>query len=101
MRKFNLEIIPQGSLNHLSVEVMLKDNIILAQQCDKGVRIIKQKLAQGEGKYKCFQVDHEGVLGSTSVLLYPRTISFVSRYWTRPICPNSPCTLAVPRCTRI
>jgi hypothetical protein len=51
MRKLNLEIIPQGSLNHLSVEATLKDNIILAQQHDKGVRIIKQKLAQGEGKY--------------------------------------------------
>jgi hypothetical protein len=54
MRKLNLEIIPQGSLNHLSVETTLRDNIILAQQHDKGVRIIKQKLAQGEKKYKCF-----------------------------------------------
>jgi hypothetical protein len=54
MRKLNLEIIPQGSLNHLSVETTLGDNIILAQQCDKGLRIIKQKLAQGEEKYKYF-----------------------------------------------
>jgi hypothetical protein len=92
MRKLNLEIIPQGSLHHLSVETTLKDNIILAQQRDKGVRTIKQKLAQGEEKYKCFQVDPEGVL---------RTITFINRYWTRPTCPNSPCTLAVPRCTRI
>jgi hypothetical protein len=62
MRKLNLEIIPQGSLNHLSVEATLRDNIILAQQHDKGVRIIKQKLAQEKEKYKCFRVDHEGVL---------------------------------------
>jgi hypothetical protein len=62
MRKLNFEIISQGSLNHLSVEATLRDNIVLAQQRDKGVRIIKQKLAQGEGKYKCFQIDHEGVL---------------------------------------
>jgi hypothetical protein len=54
MRKLNLEIIPQGSLKHLSVEATLKDNIILAQQHNKEIRIIKQKLAQGEGKYKCF-----------------------------------------------
>jgi hypothetical protein len=47
MRKLNLEIIPQGSLNNLSVEATLKDNIVLAQQRDKGVRVIKQKLAQG------------------------------------------------------
>jgi hypothetical protein len=54
MRKLNLEIIPQGSLNHLSIEATLWDNIVLAQQRNKGVRIIKQKITQGEGKYKCF-----------------------------------------------
>jgi hypothetical protein len=31
MEKLNLEIISQGSLNHLSVEATLRDNIILAQ----------------------------------------------------------------------
>jgi hypothetical protein len=41
MRKLNLEIIPQGDLNHLSVEATLRDNIVLAQQRNKGVRIIK------------------------------------------------------------
>jgi hypothetical protein len=55
MRKLNLEIIPKGSLNYLSVETMLTDNIILAQRHDKGVRIIKQKLARGEEKYKCVE----------------------------------------------
>jgi hypothetical protein len=34
MRKFSLEIIPQGNLNHLSVEATLRDTIILAQQCN-------------------------------------------------------------------
>jgi hypothetical protein len=36
MRKLNLEIIPQGSLNHLSIEATLWDNIVLAQQRNKG-----------------------------------------------------------------
>jgi hypothetical protein len=45
MRKLNLEIIPQGDLNHLSVEATLRDGIVLAQQRNKGVRIIKQKIA--------------------------------------------------------
>jgi hypothetical protein len=62
MRKLNLEIIPQGDLNHLSVEATLRDDIVLAQQRSEGVGIIKQKLTQGEKKYKCFQVDPEGVL---------------------------------------
>jgi hypothetical protein len=52
MRKLNLEIIPQGSLNHIAVEPTLQDSIIMAQLHDEGVKIIKQQLAQGEEKYK-------------------------------------------------
>jgi hypothetical protein len=59
MRKLNLEIIPQGSLNHIAVDPILQDSIIIAQLHDEGVKIIKQQLAQGEEKYKCFQVDHK------------------------------------------
>jgi hypothetical protein len=72
MRKLNLEIIPQGNLNHLSVETMLRDSIILVQRHDKGIRIIKQKLAQGEEKYKCFRVDHEGVLWFNERIVVPK-----------------------------
>jgi hypothetical protein len=100
MRKLNLEIIPQGSLNHISVETTLKNSIIMAQQHDEGIKIIKQMIAQGEEKYKCFQVTLRGFYGSMGVWLYPRTISFVSRYWTRPVYPSSPCTPAVPRRTK-
>jgi hypothetical protein len=45
MRKLNLEIIPQGSLNHITVETTLQDSIIMAQLHDEGVKIIKQQLA--------------------------------------------------------
>jgi hypothetical protein len=62
MRKFNLEIVPQGSLNHIAVEHILHDSIIMAQLQDKGVKIIKQQLAEGEEKYKCFQEDPKGIL---------------------------------------
>ena len=48
MRKLQLEIIPQGTLNHISVETTLHDQIIMAQLHDKGVGIIKQKLSQGK-----------------------------------------------------
>jgi hypothetical protein len=44
MRKLNLEIILQGDLNHLAVEAMLRESIVLAQQRNKGVRMIKQKI---------------------------------------------------------
>jgi hypothetical protein len=72
MIKLNLEIIPQGDLNHLLVKATLRDSIVLAQQCNKGVRIIKQKITQGEGKYKCFRVDPEGVLWFNECIVVPK-----------------------------
>jgi hypothetical protein len=72
MGKLNLEIIPQGSLNHLSIEATLWDNIVLAQQRNKGVRIVRQKLAQGEGRYKYFRIDHEGVLWFNERVVVPK-----------------------------
>jgi hypothetical protein len=72
MRKLNLKIISQGDLNHLLVEATLRDDIILAQQCSKGIGIIKQKMTQGEGKYKCFQMDPEGVLWFNKRIVVPK-----------------------------
>jgi hypothetical protein len=57
MRKLRLEMIPQGTLNHIAIEPTLHDRIIMAQLHDEGVKIIKQKLSQGEEKYKCFHQD--------------------------------------------
>jgi hypothetical protein len=72
MRKLNLEIIPQDSLNHIAVETTLKDSLIMAQQHDEGVKIIKQMIAQGEEKYKCFQVDHKGILWFNGRIVVPK-----------------------------
>jgi hypothetical protein len=41
MRKLNLEIVPQGDLNHLSIEATLREDIVLAQQRSEGIEIIK------------------------------------------------------------
>jgi hypothetical protein len=72
MRKLNLEMIPQGTLNHISVEPTLHDRIIMAQLHDEGVKIIKQKLSQGEEKYKCFHQDKNGVLWFESRIVAPK-----------------------------
>jgi hypothetical protein len=72
MKKLNLEIIPQGDLNHLSVEATLRDDIVLAQQRSEGVGIIKQKITLEEKRYKCFQVDPEGVLWFNERLVVPK-----------------------------
>jgi hypothetical protein len=41
MRKLGLEMIPQGTLNHISIKPTLYDHIIMAQLHDEGVKIIK------------------------------------------------------------
>jgi hypothetical protein len=41
MQKLKLEIIPHGSLTHISVEPTLHDQVIMAQLHDKSVGIIK------------------------------------------------------------
>jgi hypothetical protein len=72
MRKLNLEIIPQGSLNLLSIESILRDKIIMSQLHDEGVKVIKTKLSQGETKYKCFNTDHQGILWFNNRIVIPK-----------------------------
>ena len=72
MQLLNLEIIPQGSLTHISVEPTLHDQVIMAQLHDKSVGIIKQKVLEGENKYKCFRVDHKGILWFEDRLFIPK-----------------------------
>jgi hypothetical protein len=72
MRKLNLEIIPQGSLNLLSIESTLQDRIVMSQLHDEGIKIIKLKLSQEEAKYKCFHTDHQGVLWFNNRIIVPK-----------------------------
>jgi hypothetical protein len=72
MSKLNLEIVSQGNLNHIAVKPLLQDSIVTAQQHDKGVKMIKQQLAQGEEKYKCFQEDSKGILRFKGRMVVPK-----------------------------
>jgi hypothetical protein len=72
MRKLNMEIIPQGSPNLLSIEPTLQDRILMSQLHDEGIKIIKQKLSQGEAKYKCFHTDHQGILWFNNRIVVPK-----------------------------
>jgi hypothetical protein len=72
MRNLNLEIVPQGSLNLISIESTLQDRIIMLQFHDEGIKIIKQKLSQREAKYKCFHTNHQGVLWFNNHIVVPK-----------------------------
>jgi hypothetical protein len=44
LSKMRIEVIPSGTLSHISVEPTLLDQIVMAQLSDKGVQIIKENL---------------------------------------------------------
>jgi hypothetical protein len=62
MRRLNLEMVQQGDLYALTAESNLYDRIVTAQRNDEDIQTIKQKLAEGDPKYTCFQKDHQDVI---------------------------------------
>ena len=54
MRKINLVMIPQSTMNHILAEPTLHEQIIMPQLHDKGVGIIKQKLSQEKRSISAF-----------------------------------------------
>ena len=72
MRKLNLEIVPHGTLNLMSIEPTLQDQIMMAQLEDERIKIIKQKLSQVDEKYKCFRQDWKGVVWFGDRLVVPK-----------------------------
>jgi hypothetical protein len=49
-----IEVIPSGTLNYISIEPTLLDQIIMAQLSDQGMQIIKENINQKDEKFKCF-----------------------------------------------
>jgi hypothetical protein len=71
MRRLNLEVVQQGNLYALAAKSSLYDRIVTAQRNDEDIQIIKQKLAEGDPKYTCFQKDHQDVIWFGKRLVVP------------------------------
>jgi hypothetical protein len=67
-----IEVIPSGTVSHISVEPTLLDQIIMAQLGAKEIQIIKENLNQKVGKYKCFRQDSKGILWFEDRLVVPK-----------------------------
>jgi ribonuclease HI len=72
LNKMRIEVIPSGTLSHISIEPTLLDQIIMAQLSDKGVQIIKEHLNQKVEKYKCFCQDSKGILWFEDISVVPK-----------------------------
>jgi hypothetical protein len=62
MKKLLLEVVEQGNLYAIVLESNLYDRIVTAQRNGEGVQQIKQKLAEEDPKYACFQKDAQDVI---------------------------------------
>jgi hypothetical protein len=71
MRRLNLEVVQQGSLYALTAKSNLYDRIVTAQRNDEDIQTIKQKLAEGDPKYTCFQKDDQDVVWFGKCLVVP------------------------------
>jgi hypothetical protein len=71
MRRLNLEVVQQGNLYALTAESNLYDRIATAQRNDEDIQTIKQKLAEGDPMYTCFQKDHQDVVWFGKRLVVP------------------------------
>jgi hypothetical protein len=60
LSKLRLEIFPQGTLNAISMESSLWDQILISQTSDEGIKTIKQMSSQNDPKYTCFRQDPNG-----------------------------------------
>jgi hypothetical protein len=74
LRKLNMEVVSLGTLDYISVEPTLQEQIVLTQIGDKGVQLIKEMLEQKVDKYKCFRRDSKGVLWFEDRLVVPKNL---------------------------
>jgi hypothetical protein len=99
--KMRIEVIPSGTLSHLSVEPALQDQIIMAQLSDKRVQIIKENLNQKVASISAFAKIAKGYYRLKTDWWFLKIDISRRKPWMRLISPNSPCTREAPRCTMI
>jgi hypothetical protein len=71
LSKLCLEIVPQGTLNAISVESILWDQLLMSQASDEGIKTIKQRLSQNDPKYMCLRQDPNGTIWFGQRLVVP------------------------------
>jgi hypothetical protein len=72
LRKLNMEVVSPGTLDYISVEPTLQEQIIMAHIGDMGVQVIKEMLNQKVDKHKCFRQDSKGILWFEDRLVVPK-----------------------------
>jgi hypothetical protein len=70
MENLNLEMIQQGTSNHLKLELVILERIIDAQKNDEGMKHVREKIRAG--KANCFREDDQGVVWFNNRIVVPK-----------------------------
>ncbi|WVZ76054.1 hypothetical protein U9M48_024056, partial [Paspalum notatum var. saurae] len=70
MEKLNLEIVQQGTIAALQLDMSIKDQIVQAQQLDKGLEHLRRRISKGEELP--FKLDETNVLWFKGRLVVPK-----------------------------
>jgi hypothetical protein len=66
------QVLPDLSLFNITLTPIVRGEIIAAQKRDKGMRLIKRRIREGDPKVACFHEDVEGTLWFKERLVVPR-----------------------------
>jgi hypothetical protein len=81
----NMKVVSPGTLDYISVEPTLQDQIIMAQLSDKGVQIIKEMLHEKWISINVFVRTARAFYGLKSDWLFPRIQNSESKFWMRDL----------------
>jgi ribonuclease HI len=101
LSKMRIDVIPSGTLSHISIEPTLQDQIVMAQLSDKGMQIIKGNLHQKAEKYKCFRQDSKGILWFEDRLVVPKNRDLKKKILDEAHLSKFSMHMKAPRCTII
>jgi hypothetical protein len=70
--KSSIRVLPDLSLYNITLTLILREDIIVAQKNDEGMSHLRRRLSEGDPKVNCFCEDEEGTLWFKDRLVVPK-----------------------------
>jgi hypothetical protein len=98
LHKLNMEVVSLGTLDYISVEPTLQEQIVLPQIGDKGIKSLRRCSSKRWISTNAFIRTARVFYGMKTGWLFPRTQNSGRKSWTKLTSQNFPCTPKVTKC---
>jgi hypothetical protein len=68
----NIRVLPDLSLDNITLTLLLREEIIAARKNDEGMSHISRRMQEGDPKVNCFHKNAEGTLCFKDLLVVPK-----------------------------